>query len=70
LFIYVKCIVLAILITNFEYLNLDEHFEFSIVKPVHFKLLVICIYRNPNSNIKIMLDNLELVLHYPDKIKD
>jgi hypothetical protein len=41
LLMYVKCKLLAKPITNFEYLNLDEHFEVSIVKYVHFKLFII-----------------------------
>ena len=40
-------------ITKFDYLNVDEYFEASIVKLEQFKLIIICIYKNPNSNIKI-----------------
>jgi hypothetical protein len=56
--------ILAKPITNVEHLNLDEHFKVSIVKLVHFKIIIVCIYRNPNSNIQIMLDSLEIILDY------
>jgi hypothetical protein len=54
-------------ITKFDYLNVDEYFEASIVKLEQFKLIIICIYKNPNSNIKILLDNLEIVLDHFEK---
>jgi hypothetical protein len=53
-------------ITTFDYLNVDEYFEGNIVKPEQFKL-IICIYKNPNSNIKILLDNLEIILDHFEK---
>jgi hypothetical protein len=32
-------------------------FHSSILKTVHFKMIIISIYRNPNSHIQILLDN-------------
>jgi hypothetical protein len=40
--IYAKSNTLTKPIKN---LNLDEHFEASVVKLVHFKLVIICIYK-------------------------
>jgi hypothetical protein len=45
--IYVKTNITATPMTNFEYLNVDKHFEASIVKLMNFKIVIICIYRNP-----------------------
>jgi hypothetical protein len=67
---YVRSNILAKPVTKFEHLNLGEHFEVSIVKLVHYRITVICIYRNPNSNNQIMLDSLEIILDYTHKIKD
>jgi hypothetical protein len=53
--IYVRSNILAKPITNFEHLNLDAHFEVSIVKLVHLKITIVCIYRNPNSNIQVTI---------------
>jgi hypothetical protein len=61
--IYVRSNILAKPVTKFEHLNL-EHFEVSIGKLVHCKIIVIYIYRNPNSNIQIMLDSSEIILDY------
>jgi hypothetical protein len=68
--IYVKTNIIAKPMTNFEYLNVGEHFEASIVKLVNFKIVIICIYRNPNSDIQILLDNLEIILEYLDNKND
>jgi hypothetical protein len=62
--IYVRSNILAKPITNFKHSNLNEHFKVSIVKLVHFKIIIICTYRNTNSNIQIMLDSLEIILDY------
>ena len=65
--IYMKSNIVVKPITKFDYLNVDEYFEASIVKLEQFKLIIICIYKNPNSNIKILLDNLEIVLDHFEK---
>jgi hypothetical protein len=63
----VKSHIAAKPITEYDYLNVDEYFESSIVKLVQLKLIIICIYKNPNSNIKILLDNLEITLDHFEK---
>ena len=63
--ISIKCNLLAKPITNFVYLNLDEYFEVTSVKLIHFKLFII-VY----IEIQILIDNIELVLRYLDKMKD
>ena len=65
--IYMKSNIVVKPITKFDYLNVDEYFEASIVKLEQFKLIIICIYKNPNSNIKILLDNLEIILEHFEK---
>jgi hypothetical protein len=66
---FVKTSITAKQITNLEHLNFEEHFEASIVKLIHFKL-VICLYRNPTGNIQILLNNLDTILGYFDKKND
>ena len=65
--IYVKSNIAVKPITKFDYLNVDEYFQASIVKLEKFKLIIICIYKNPNSNIKMLLDNLEIILDHFEK---
>lgn len=48
----------------------QQAFRGSIVEAVHFKIIIICIYRNPISHIQILLDNLEINVDYLDKMKD
>jgi hypothetical protein len=48
----------------------QQAFRGSIVKAVHFKIIIICIYRNPICHIQIPLDNSEITVDYLDKMKD
>lgn len=48
----------------------QQAFQGSTVKAVHFKIIIICIHRNPISHIQILLDNLEITVDYLDKMKD
>jgi hypothetical protein len=69
----VNAITLQLLETNsVAHINeeTDEHFTIGIVKLVHYKITVTCVYRNPNSNIQITLDRLQTILDFIDKMKD
>jgi exonuclease III len=46
----------------FESLNQEEHFEASIIERTEFNTIIICIYRTPNSNINIFIDNMDTVI--------
>jgi hypothetical protein len=46
----------------YEYLNHEEHFEASSIKLTQYNAIIICIYRTPNSNINILLENMDIIL--------
>jgi hypothetical protein len=34
----------------FDYLNQEEHFEASLIELIQYSIIIICVYRTPNSN--------------------
>ena len=60
--IFVKNSIKAKMVKLFDNLMQDEHFEASLVELVDLKLVVICIYRNPSSNIQILINSLDIIL--------
>ena len=58
-------------ITNSGHWKTGEHFKVRIIiKLVHFKIIIICFYRNSTGNTQILLHNLETILDILIKRKD
>lgn len=55
--IFVKSTIESIPYTEFENLNIEEHFEASMIELPQLKLIIICIYRTPTSNIQVFMEN-------------
>ena len=60
--IYVKSSIDARPYTQFEHLNQEEHFESSMVELTKLNMIIICVYRTPSSDIKILTDNLDVII--------
>ena len=61
--IYVKNNIEAKNCTKFENINMEKHFEASIVELPKHRTFIICLYRSPNSNIKISIEKLEFTVN-------
>lgn len=61
--IFVKSTIESIPYTEFENLNIEEHFEASMIELPQLKLIIICIYRTPTSNIQVFMENLDIIIH-------
>jgi exonuclease III len=46
----------------FEDLNQEQHFEASIIELSQCSIIIICVYRTPNSNINIFIENMDTIL--------
>jgi exonuclease III len=46
----------------FGNLNQEEHFEASIIELIQFNTIIICVYRNPNSNINIFIETMDTII--------
>jgi hypothetical protein len=46
----------------FEDLNQEEHSEASIIEISQCSIIIICVYRTPNSNINIFIENMDTIL--------
>lgn len=51
-------------VKNFETLNLEQHFEASIIEIAYLKIIIICVYRSPDSDINIFVERLDHILNY------
>jgi hypothetical protein len=60
--IYVKTELEAKPYHLFDNLNQEEHFEASIIELIQCSMIIICIYRTPNSNINIFIENIDIIL--------
>jgi exonuclease III len=67
--IYIKTGTESRIITNFEYLNVEKHFESCIIELLKYNIVIICVYRTPDSDLDIFLRNLELILDHLQKKK-
>jgi hypothetical protein len=48
----------------FDSLNQEEHFKASIIELTQFNTIIICVYRTPNSNVNIFLENMDTINYY------
>ena len=62
--IFVKTDIEIKTLPQFENLSIDEHFEASMVELPSFRIVVICVYRNPSSDVNIMIEKLDFLLNY------
>lgn len=62
--IYVRSEIKAVEITKFNKLNVNKHFESCIIEISASKLIVICIYRTPDSDLNIFVRNMNVILDY------
>jgi exonuclease III len=60
--IYVKTNLEAKPYNLCEYLNQKEHSKASSIELIQFNAIIICIYRTPNSNINIHIENMDTIL--------
>jgi hypothetical protein len=61
--IYVKENLQAKPYKLFEHYNQEEHFEASIIELTQFNTVIICVYRTPNSNIKIFIETMDITIN-------
>jgi hypothetical protein len=50
--------------SKFNYLNVEKHFECCIVELIDFNLIIICIYRTPDSDLGLFINNMSIILDY------
>jgi hypothetical protein len=46
----------------FDDLNQEEHFEVSIIELIQCSIIIICVYRTPNSNINIFIETMDTII--------
>ena len=68
--IFVKSSIEAKPITKFESICIEENFEASMMELTDLKIVIICIYRTPNSNILLFIENLDIILKELTKKKN
>ena len=60
--IYVKNNLEAKEYVKFKNMNIEEHFEASIVELPILKTFIICIYRSPSSKLDILIEKLDIII--------
>ncbi|PNF35448.1 hypothetical protein B7P43_G04120 [Cryptotermes secundus] len=61
--IYVKSNLEAKPLNSFDKLNQEEHFEASIAELIQYNIIIICVYRTPNSNINIFIETMDTIIN-------
>ena len=54
--------------TNFQHLNVEKDFETCIIELLEYNIVILCVYRTPDSNIAIFIRNLNIIINHLLKI--
>jgi hypothetical protein len=61
--IYVKSNLEAKPFNSFDKLNQEEHFEASLAELIQYNIIIMCVYRTPNSNINVFIETMDTLIN-------